>query len=85
MAPTPNKSKNTTRLTEPAADTAAPAVIQEATTTEIVRSLIEKLGRRVNDVAEVQITKGGRIRVLGRDRSLRGHTFDYPTDEEETK
>lgn len=81
MARTESKPKTTTRLTEPAAD----AIVEEATTAELVRALIEGLGHAVNDVAELQITKGGRIRVLGRDRSLRGHTFDYPKDEEETE
>lgn len=74
-----NASK-TTRLTEPAAD----AAVVEVSSAKLVRALIEGLGFKVNDVAELQVTKGGRIRVLARDRSLHGRTFDFPKDEEET-
>lgn len=78
MARTESKPKPTTRLTEPAAD----GIIEETSIADLVRGLIEGLGHKVNDVAELQVSKGGRIRVLGRDRSFRGHMFDYPKDEE---
>ena len=75
-----------TRITEPAVDPAQPvaepaadptqdAIIEPATTDNVVLALIESLGVDPRNVAGLEIRPQGMIRILGVDRSARSVRF----------
>lgn len=48
---------------------------------DLIKALIETLGHEMEDVASVDIRRPGIVRVLGRDRGLRSHRFEWPKPE----
>lgn len=67
---------------EALANEIAAAGDQAATTSALIKALIEALGHQLDDVASLEIRRAGRVRVLGRDRALRTHRFDWPSAED---
>ncbi|MBT2484766.1 MULTISPECIES: hypothetical protein [unclassified Microbacterium] len=70
---------------EPGAVEIADAIIEEATPGERIKALIEALGHDIDKVASVEIRRPGIARILGTDRGLRSHRFEWPKIWERTE
>lgn len=78
-------TKNTARVAEPAPDAVLDGILEPATLPELVRAIVELLGHKTDEIAELQINKKGIIRIFGVDRSARNTRFEWPQPIEETE
>lgn len=76
---TTNQPLATVAAVEPIAE----AILTPLTAADAIKHLIQVLGHDVDEVAAIEVRRNGVIRILGKDRGLRTHRIEWPTNDEE--